>query len=322
MEKLQALEDTVKTDPSETSYRKLLEEFPYLFGYWQKYLLAFHPSDMEAWTEAVQKCPSLVLWTEFLDRFPTVQNFEAAILDVGRFFNSAIIWDKYLEFSDHDLQILTRVTNVPLYDYAKYFSALDALKIDVADKCQKMAEKVGEIWEYEARIKRDYFHVVPVEDQELKAWDDYLDYMEIQKDDEATNSLYKRCLVVTALYPGFWLRYIRWASLAMPDLLPGLFSQAQHYCPNNTTLKELMAAHNELQGNLDRAKDLYDDLGTLTEFLRRSAGDVDIKNASRDSAYDWWKKQLLTDEEYSQFLREHGYIEELFRLDAGRVVGA
>lgn len=70
--------------------------------------------------------------------------------------------------------------------------------------------EVQAVWQYENAIKRAYFHVTDLEDEDLENWRKYLDYTEKQGDFHRTSFLYERCLVACALYDEFWLRYARW----------------------------------------------------------------------------------------------------------------
>lgn len=49
-----------------------------------------------------------------------------------------------------------------------------------------------------------------MDDPELENWRKYLDFEESEGDYRRTAFLYERCLVPTALYEEFWLRYARW----------------------------------------------------------------------------------------------------------------
>ncbi|KAF3006002.1 hypothetical protein E8E13_010525 [Curvularia kusanoi] len=81
---------------------------------------------------------------------------------------------------------------------------------DYFDKYTTTQQAVQERWNYEQAIKRAYFHVTELEEDELDNWRKYLDYEEKQGDFERTCFLYERCLVACALYEEFWFRYARW----------------------------------------------------------------------------------------------------------------
>ncbi|KAF2831965.1 hypothetical protein CC86DRAFT_451629 [Ophiobolus disseminans] len=71
-------------------------------------------------------------------------------------------------------------------------------------------QEVHSRWQFEQAIKRAYFHVTELDDDELDNWRKYLDFEEKAGDFQRTCFLYERCLVACALYEEFWLRYARW----------------------------------------------------------------------------------------------------------------
>lgn len=70
--------------------------------------------------------------------------------------------------------------------------------------------KVDKIYMFEEKLKRTYFHVKPLDQKQLKTWDQYLDF-EIERGDyERTVVLFERCLIPCALYEQFWAKYARY----------------------------------------------------------------------------------------------------------------
>lgn len=67
-------------------------------------------------------------------------------------------------------------------------------------------------WTYESEIKRPYFHVTELENQQLANWRKYLDFEEAEGNYTRVVFLYERCLVTCAFYDEFWFRYARWMS--------------------------------------------------------------------------------------------------------------
>ncbi|KAL3417851.1 pre-mRNA-processing factor 39 [Phlyctema vagabunda] len=67
-------------------------------------------------------------------------------------------------------------------------------------------------WTYESEIKRPYFHVTELDQQQLVNWRKYLDFEESEGDYTRAVFLYERCLVTCAFYDEFWFRYARWMS--------------------------------------------------------------------------------------------------------------
>ncbi|RDW77078.1 hypothetical protein BP6252_05131 [Coleophoma cylindrospora] len=65
-------------------------------------------------------------------------------------------------------------------------------------------------WTYESEIKRPYFHVTELDQQQLVNWRKYLDFEESEGDYTRSVFLYERCLVTCAFYDEFWFRYVRW----------------------------------------------------------------------------------------------------------------
>ncbi|XP_027345804.1 uncharacterized protein LOC113857797 isoform X2 [Abrus precatorius] len=61
---------------------------------------------------------------------------------------------------------------------------------------------------FEANIQRNYFHVRPLDANQLQNWHNYLDFIELQGDFDWAVKLYERCLIVCANYPEYWMRYV------------------------------------------------------------------------------------------------------------------
>ncbi|KAK1297602.1 hypothetical protein QJS10_CPB15g01113 [Acorus calamus] len=72
----------------------------------------------------------------------------------------------------------------------------------------KASELEAKIHCFESRIKRHFFHVVPIDDKQLENWHQYLDFVEKQGDFDWIVKLYERCLIPCANYPEFWIRYV------------------------------------------------------------------------------------------------------------------
>ncbi|KAL5219712.1 hypothetical protein ABZP36_024425 [Zizania latifolia] len=60
---------------------------------------------------------------------------------------------------------------------------------------------------FEASIKRPFFHVKPLDDDQLENWHQYLDFVEKNGDFDWAVKLYERCLIPCANYSEFWIRY-------------------------------------------------------------------------------------------------------------------
>lgn len=71
-------------------------------------------------------------------------------------------------------------------------------------------EEISKRWAFEEGIKRPYFHVKPLERSQLKNWRDYLDFEIQQGSHEHVIVLFERCMIATALYEDFWLKYAKY----------------------------------------------------------------------------------------------------------------
>ncbi|KZV32223.1 pre-mRNA-processing factor 39-like [Dorcoceras hygrometricum] len=107
------------------------------------------------------------------------------------------------------------------------------------ERYKKAKEFDAKIISFETSIRRPYFHVRPLNTQELENWHAYLDFMEVEDDFSlyylpnhlsvnqggsllsylrgllihrrsipCVFKLYERCLIACALYPEYWIRYV------------------------------------------------------------------------------------------------------------------
>ncbi|KAL6991384.1 hypothetical protein U1Q18_009497 [Sarracenia purpurea var. burkii] len=86
--------------------------------------------------------------------------------------------------------------------------ALQKYKSIVESFYQKACELEKKIHYFEANIHRPYFHIKPLDDNQLENWHRYLDFIETQEDFDWGVKLYERCLIPCAVYPEFWMRYV------------------------------------------------------------------------------------------------------------------
>lgn len=84
---------------------------------------------------------------------------------------------------------------------------LDNYHLDIFNNTQTETTKR---WTYEQNIKRPYFHVTELDEDQLENWQKYLDFEESEGDYTRTAFLYERCVVTCAQYDEFWTRYVRW----------------------------------------------------------------------------------------------------------------
>ncbi|CAN6460459.1 unnamed protein product [Victoria cruziana] len=81
--------------------------------------------------------------------------------------------------------------------------------ISVREEMYKKAKEYdSKIHDFEAAIRRPYFHFRPLEDHQLGNWHNYLDFVEREGDFNKVVKLYERCLIACANYSEFWIRYV------------------------------------------------------------------------------------------------------------------
>lgn len=84
-------------------------------------------------------------------------------------------------------------------------------KVDICLLCKihlrcKFDIKFSHIFFILIQIKRPYFHVKPLEQDQLANWREYLDFEIEQGDQNRIRILFERCLIACALYEEFWLK--------------------------------------------------------------------------------------------------------------------
>ncbi|CAH8383569.1 unnamed protein product [Eruca vesicaria subsp. sativa] len=70
---------------------------------------------------------------------------------------------------------------------------------------QQLEEKISC---FETQIRRPYFHVKPMDTNQLDNWHKYLSFAETYGDFDWAIKLYERCLIPCANYTEFWFRYV------------------------------------------------------------------------------------------------------------------
>lgn len=79
----------------------------------------------------------------------------------------------------------------------------------IGEKLYKESHQMDEkIRGFESCIRRSYFHMKPLDDNQVENWHKYLDFVEKQEDFDWVVKLYERCLIPAANYPEFWMRYV------------------------------------------------------------------------------------------------------------------
>ncbi|CAH2353720.1 hypothetical protein CLIB1423_12S01442 [[Candida] railenensis] len=130
---------------------------------------------------------------------------EIPMYHFGKFFNQFI---NIIEKSDEVAQFIPRRERHDLKLVGSGKNVTSKLKKIFTDSYITTQHKVYQLYQYEKNINRPYFHVTYLSESELTNWDQYLDFLEINHFPlELIKLTYERCLVATALYPKFWIRY-------------------------------------------------------------------------------------------------------------------
>lgn len=171
-------------------------------------------------------------------------------------------------------------------NYAKLKEVITKIKKIFTDLYISTQYDVTKTFQYEANLKVQYFSTKVLTVQELDSWSSYLDFLEIKLLDPILNfqsslqlqpflseiSLkkplfsniiqritltYERCLIGTALYDRFWLRYF-WFLMNIGKVADAknVLIRASKFLPVTTlSTKVLLANLEELHGNFLTARD-------------------------------------------------------------------
>lgn len=155
---------------------------------------------------------------------------------------------------------------------------------------------------HEARIRRSYFHVKPLDGDQLAGWWALLDEGEgggsgPPLDPAALDRLYRRCLVATAAYPDFWRRRSRALEAAgdVAGARAAAAAAADTFCKFRPEAWLFAARADEAAGDVDAARSrltrLRDSVApglaqaaVAVAHLERRAGDPAAASAALDAA--------------------------------------
>lgn len=224
--------------------------------------------------------------------------------------------ERFEASSDRIFAILARIVDIPLYHFGRYHErfrliaqsqpssaavspellaqfqaeimATTGPNVDIEPQLrarvdayhlqnyQKISTETAERWNFEQLIKRPYFHVTELDEEQLTNWRNYLDFEESKGDYQRTVFLYERCLTTAAYYDEFWLRYARWMS-AQSDKsedVRNIYLRACIYAPiAKPTVRVQWALLEEMSVRAEVAMAIY------SAILETIPGNVDIINA-------------------------------------------
>lgn len=162
--------------------------------------------------------------TEYLELF------ESARLYIGFGYFAYDFYKLYFEFLetyeslsdlnfDKKYEVLLRYTaEIPMHNYSLIFELLlqkiDEKLIKYIDKNRKNIGEIYTVTQYKSfklydfeKALKPYFDVKYISVNELKCWDKYLDYVELNYHYEYVVQLYERAIIRTSNYDDIWIKY-------------------------------------------------------------------------------------------------------------------
>ncbi|XP_018673811.2 pre-mRNA-processing factor 39-2-like isoform X1 [Musa acuminata AAA Group] len=151
---------------------------------------------------------------------------------------------------------------------------------------------------FEAHIRRNYFHVKPLDSGQLENWHHYLDFVETQGDFDWIVKLYERCLIACANYSEFWIRYVEFveakggrelANHALTRAVTVFLKKVPAFCIYSAMFKEKI-------GDVSGARALFlqrdmDLASNLVETVYREAN-MEKRMGNTDVAYLIYEKAI------------------------------
>ncbi|CCF58196.1 hypothetical protein KAFR_0E00420 [Kazachstania africana CBS 2517] len=227
----------------EIIFTQILARYPLLFGYWKKFVAIeyqFHDLKVSLKTleTATTKFPnSLELWCDYLRvlivNYPQEDKLIQAKIQqakriLGNQFYSHPFWDLVIGYysnlkrTEELIETYWEIVKIPLHQYAKFVEPFKKLLISNGMQADiKKLEKdvrlnqtqVTEIWKFESKIKQNFFNLTPLNENEVRNWQFYLDFLILNnKPNTIITSVFERCLIPCCFVEEYWIRYVEWLS--------------------------------------------------------------------------------------------------------------
>ncbi|KAG2261864.1 hypothetical protein Bca52824_068943 [Brassica carinata] len=213
-------------------YDAFLLEFPLCHGYWRKY--AYHKirfctleDAVEVFERAIQAATySVAVWLDYCTfavaayedphDVCSFRKIAASLkekikcrLDVNGDLSSDPMEDDLVptRHSNEEISVVIRDLMGPSSSLAvaKALHAYLSIGEQFYQDSQELKEKISC---FETQIRRPYFHVKPLDTNQLDNWHKYLSFAETYGDFDWAIKLYERCLIPCANYTEFWFRYV------------------------------------------------------------------------------------------------------------------
>ena len=281
------------------SFDGFLSLYPLCYGYWIKFAKLMHASGdyaasekiyirgCEAVRESVDMwlgyCSAVVAWEQEPGK-RSREAFEKAVSAVGRHPDGGSLWQAYAA-SERDTAARTavyeRAVRQPLKNSDVIWSEFEKLAApqvveDAMAARKPVLEAAAARQHFESAVSsRPYFHVTPVPEDIKEAWSSYLDF-EAQSGSslETVEFLFKRCLIVCANYPEFWIKYASWCEERGEDddAAENVFSLATSiFVKDKPSVWFAYAEHMEARGKIEDSRSVFERIEKIRSGLVETA---------------------------------------------------
>ncbi|ODV62935.1 mRNA splicing protein PRP42 ASCRUDRAFT_31254, partial [Ascoidea rubescens DSM 1968] len=158
-------------------------------------------------------------FSKYYEKFMNFLDLNLNLKDVSTYVTNKDLIK--LGYTNQSLQLLLKKDSTN----SDFSSDIPKILKDIKNKIKKIYTdlyitvqyEVFKIYEFEKKIVHPYFHTTYLSKQELLIWESYLNYYEldtlnytnfiVQNFHKKIQTIYERCLISTALYDKYWLRY-------------------------------------------------------------------------------------------------------------------
>ncbi|KAJ8308137.1 hypothetical protein KUTeg_013011 [Tegillarca granosa] len=297
---LQFVEQENKIEAAREAYDAFFSNYPYCYGYWKKYAdMEKRHNNLDKATEIFERglkaVPmSIDLWLHYINYYigeygkaeqgeGDIRSFKhhvyihhpKEIMSLDDFFKlrKEVVAKTDAPEDDEDadagLIINPPGEEVPpgmeteggKSDEEEAMKIRDVIIQQRDSVFKQTEEEVSKRWNFEEGIKRPYFHVKPLERAQLKNWREYLDW-EIQNGPhERVVILFERCMIATALYEDFWMKYAKYMEDHSIEAVRNVYRRAcKIHLPKKPYIHMAWAAFEERQGNHEAAWEILANL--------------------------------------------------------------
>ncbi|XP_063902278.1 pre-mRNA-processing factor 39-like [Zophobas morio] len=140
------------------------------------------------------------------------------------------------------------------------------LKESLKERCQEdilQGKKETDLrYPYEESLKRTYFHVKALDEGQIRAWMDYINFEKEQSGEHSVrlNVLFERCVIACALYEDVWFKYAWHCRDDKEKSLRILKKAAEIHLPRRPAVSLALAAFHEGKNDLSSTRSVYESI--------------------------------------------------------------